>query len=246
VSHANAALTPRARLRLARLIVEHGWPPARAAATLRRVLAHRREVGPPVPRRRPGRDGRPLVTATQPAAPHAAAGGAQDRAPAAQAKVGTGRDRRPAGPGRLHRAGGAGALPTQPAQPRGPGHRGAGAPLRTPASRGICCTSTSRNWAPCPTVGAGATSAAPRATATGRPHRASPAVSTAAHYRHRVRAYRAGRPLPGGLRRDSRRRDRRNRHRGAASRGGLVRRPRGHHPPGAVGQRLGLQVAPLG
>jgi transposase InsO family protein len=31
VSHANAALTPRARLRLARLIVDHGWPPARAA-----------------------------------------------------------------------------------------------------------------------------------------------------------------------------------------------------------------------
>ena len=31
MSHANAALTPRARLRLARLIVVHGWPPARAA-----------------------------------------------------------------------------------------------------------------------------------------------------------------------------------------------------------------------
>jgi len=30
-THANAALTPRARLRLARLIVEHGWSPARAA-----------------------------------------------------------------------------------------------------------------------------------------------------------------------------------------------------------------------
>jgi transposase InsO family protein len=30
-THANAALTPRARLRLARLIVEHGWPVARAA-----------------------------------------------------------------------------------------------------------------------------------------------------------------------------------------------------------------------
>ena len=30
-THANAALTPRARLRLARLIVEHGWTPARAA-----------------------------------------------------------------------------------------------------------------------------------------------------------------------------------------------------------------------
>jgi transposase InsO family protein len=30
-THSNAALTPRARLRLARLIVEQGWPPARAA-----------------------------------------------------------------------------------------------------------------------------------------------------------------------------------------------------------------------
>src|ERR1700712_788749 len=31
VAHANAALTPRARLKLARLIVEHRWPIARAA-----------------------------------------------------------------------------------------------------------------------------------------------------------------------------------------------------------------------
>ena len=30
-THANAALTPRARLRLAQLIVDHGWSPARAA-----------------------------------------------------------------------------------------------------------------------------------------------------------------------------------------------------------------------
>src|SRR6187431_433665 len=30
-THANAALTPRARLRLARLIVDQGWSPARAA-----------------------------------------------------------------------------------------------------------------------------------------------------------------------------------------------------------------------
>ena len=30
-THSNAALTPRARLRLAQLIVDHGWPPARAA-----------------------------------------------------------------------------------------------------------------------------------------------------------------------------------------------------------------------
>jgi transposase InsO family protein len=30
-THANAALTPRARLKLARLIIDHGWTPARAA-----------------------------------------------------------------------------------------------------------------------------------------------------------------------------------------------------------------------
>ena len=30
-THSNAALTPRARLRLGQLIVDHGWPPARAA-----------------------------------------------------------------------------------------------------------------------------------------------------------------------------------------------------------------------
>ena len=30
-THPNAALTPRARLRLGRLVVEHGWPIARAA-----------------------------------------------------------------------------------------------------------------------------------------------------------------------------------------------------------------------
>lgn len=30
-THANAALTPRARLKLARLIVDAHWPPARAA-----------------------------------------------------------------------------------------------------------------------------------------------------------------------------------------------------------------------
>ena len=30
-THANAALTPRARLKMARLVVDHGWPPARAA-----------------------------------------------------------------------------------------------------------------------------------------------------------------------------------------------------------------------
>lgn len=52
-THANAALTPRARLRLARLIVEHGWPPARAAErydvswkTAAKWAARYREEGP--------------------------------------------------------------------------------------------------------------------------------------------------------------------------------------------------------
>ena len=32
MSHANAALTPRARLRVARLVVEEGWPVSEVAA----------------------------------------------------------------------------------------------------------------------------------------------------------------------------------------------------------------------
>ena len=53
MSHANAALTPRARLRLARLIVEQGWPVARAAErydvswpTANRWAQRYRELGP--------------------------------------------------------------------------------------------------------------------------------------------------------------------------------------------------------
>jgi transposase InsO family protein len=53
VSHANAALTPRARLRLARLVVEQGWPIARAAErydvswpTAKRWADRFRELGP--------------------------------------------------------------------------------------------------------------------------------------------------------------------------------------------------------
>ena len=32
MSHANAALTPRARVRVARLVVEEGWPVSEVAA----------------------------------------------------------------------------------------------------------------------------------------------------------------------------------------------------------------------
>ena len=53
MSHANAALTPKARLRLARLIVDDGWPPPAAAkmfmvstVTARKWAARLRAEGP--------------------------------------------------------------------------------------------------------------------------------------------------------------------------------------------------------
>jgi transposase InsO family protein len=53
VSHANAALTPRARLRLAQLVVDHGWPIVRAAErydvswpTAKRWVERYRQCGP--------------------------------------------------------------------------------------------------------------------------------------------------------------------------------------------------------
>ena len=75
MSHANAALTPRARLRLARLVVDQGWPVARAAErydvswpTARRWADRYRQLGPDGmsdassrPRRSPARTPRPVV-----------------------------------------------------------------------------------------------------------------------------------------------------------------------------------------
>ena len=74
-THANAALTPRARLRLARLIVDRGWPPARAAErydvswkTAAKWAARYREEGPigmtdrsSRPHRHPNRTPAPMV-----------------------------------------------------------------------------------------------------------------------------------------------------------------------------------------
>ena len=77
MSHANAALTPRARLRLARLVVEQGWPVARAAerydvswATANRWARRYAQTGPAGmtdrscrPHRSPGRTPAPVVRA---------------------------------------------------------------------------------------------------------------------------------------------------------------------------------------
>jgi len=75
VSHANAVLTPRTRLRLARLIVEDGWPPSVAAkmflvstVTARKWAARFRAEGPAGmadrssrPRSMPGKTPLPVV-----------------------------------------------------------------------------------------------------------------------------------------------------------------------------------------
>jgi transposase InsO family protein len=75
VSHANAALTPRARLRLARLVVDQGWPIARAAErydvswpTAKRWADRYRQLGPggmedasSRPRHSPNRIPQPVV-----------------------------------------------------------------------------------------------------------------------------------------------------------------------------------------
>jgi hypothetical protein len=75
VSHANAALTPRARLKLARLVVEEGWPAARAAGrydvswpAAKRWAQRYRQLGPAGmgdassrPRRSPHRTPQPVV-----------------------------------------------------------------------------------------------------------------------------------------------------------------------------------------
>ncbi len=75
MSHANAALTPRARLRLARLVVDHGWSPARAAErydvswrTAAKWAQRYHDEGPAgmadrssPPRRQPSRTATPMV-----------------------------------------------------------------------------------------------------------------------------------------------------------------------------------------
>ena len=67
MSHANAALTPRARLRLAQLVVEDGWTYAAAAKMFMVAPRTAKKWADSIPRRRAGRDGRPqLAAAPQP------------------------------------------------------------------------------------------------------------------------------------------------------------------------------------
>ena len=175
MSHANAALTPRARLRLARLIVDQaGRSPGPRSGTT--CPGRPRSSGPTRYRQLgAGRDGRPvLAPAPQPEPDPGRRWSARSCTCAgssgwARSQIG---DRaRHAG---LDRARGAGPVPAQPAVPRRPGHRRADPPLRARAPRRRCSTWTSRSSATSPTAAAGATSAASRATGTGPPPRASP------------------------------------------------------------------------
>ncbi|MEV5003880.1 helix-turn-helix domain-containing protein [Nocardioides sp. LML1-1-1.1] len=122
-THAIAALTPRAKLRLARLIVDHGWPPARAAErydvswrTAKKWADRYRDEGPD------GMLDRPVLCPASAAEPDAGADPAHDRAPALEAATRPGRDRRPPQHGVLDRARGPGPLPDQPALPPRPRH----------------------------------------------------------------------------------------------------------------------------
>ncbi len=174
MSHANA-LTPLARLRLARLIVDQGWPVARAA--------ERYDVSWPTAKRCAERYAVMGQTgwATGPRArtgprPAPGTGGAQDRA-CGEAAAGPGRDRRPGWSGRLDGARGAGPVPAQPAVPCASGQRRTGPPLPTPLPWRSCGTWTSTSSATSPTAAVGGTSVASRDPGTARPPPTSPATA---------------------------------------------------------------------
>ena len=133
MSHANAALTPVMRLRMARLIVEQGWPSPRRR-TVPGVLPTAKRWETALPAARPGRHERRAAHArTSPRT------GPRSRWSARSC----GCDEHRLGPvqiaGRvawpLDRARGPGPLPAQPALPHRPGHRGTGPPLRAPSPR---------------------------------------------------------------------------------------------------------------
>ena len=129
--HRNAPLTETGRLRLARCVVDDGWPLRRAAerfqvspTTAKRWADRYREL-------RRGRHGRPLLApAPQPAPdpdPHRAADHQGPRA----APVGAGPHRVPAAAEPGHRPPGPDPLRARPPGPPRPRHRAGDPPLRT-------------------------------------------------------------------------------------------------------------------
>ena len=167
MSHANAALTPRARLRLARLIVDEGWPVARAAErydvswpTAKRWAERYRRArarpgwatGPRGRTARPNRTPAPVVRKIVHLRWKQRLGPVADRRPA--------RAWRPRPCTRCWSAAGSTGSPTSTGPPA---NRSAATSTPIP---GRCCTWTSRSSATSPTAAAGATSAASKATGT--------------------------------------------------------------------------------
>jgi len=76
--HRNVPLTPTGRLRLARCVVEDGWPLRRAAERFQVAVTTGEALGRPLPRARPGRDGRPFQPPVAQSTPHFASAGATD------------------------------------------------------------------------------------------------------------------------------------------------------------------------
>ena len=131
MSHANALLTPRARLRLARLVVDQGWT---CTAAARMFMVSPRTAAKWADRYRcEGSAG--MVDAPPQPDPDAPAGAAADRGVAVAAPARPGPDRRPARLGGLDGACGVDPVPDQPAVPDRPGHRPTAATLRTRPSR---------------------------------------------------------------------------------------------------------------
>ena len=247
MSHANAALTPRARLRLARLIVDQGWPVARAAErydvswpTAKRWADRYRQLGPA------GMGDRIAHARTT------ARTGPRSRWSARSCTCGgssgwdrsRSRDRVGCRPRRCTRCWSAAGSTGSPTSTGSPVSRSAATSTPYPGSllhvdvKKLGNVPDGGGWR---YVG--------RAQGDRNRHRHAGSRDEERYHRqggHRVRAHRHRRPLPRRLRRDPRRRDRRHRHRRAAPRRGLVRRPRRHRRAGAVRQRQRLRSPTCG
>ncbi len=229
MSHANAVLTPRTRLRLAQLVVDRGWTYAAAAKMFM--------VAPRTAKKWPTATGPRVSRACRTAArePHSSP---TRTGPEVVQRIVRLRWRQRLGPVQI--AGRLGLATStvhavlvrcrnQPAPPPRPRHRRTAAPLRARPPR--LADPRRRHQ-----VRQHPRRRRPRfvAASTARPtpeRRLTAPVNGAtlpASDRHRLRPHRDRRPLADGLRRDLLRREGGHRHRCAPARGGLVRRARRH------------------
>ena len=244
MSHANAQLTPPARLRLARLVVDEGWTYSAAAKmfmvaprTARKWADRYRFEGvtgmsdrSSRPRRCPRRTSSELVRQIM---------RLRWRRRSARCNSPATRD------SGLYRARGVGALPDQPTLRHRSGQRGTAASLRAlpPGLVDSCRCHEVRQH---PRVGwryVGRQEGKRHRTLTA--HRTGDRDRYSGPRRHRLPAYRHRRSLPGGLRRNLPRREGSHSDRSVLTSRDVVRRPRSHRRAGAVRQRLGIPVRRL-